>query len=51
LIGTDGVAYSLIYDEQTQEWFCEEKGEICQEEVILKGSLQIMREDNAEEKP
>jgi len=28
LIGTDGVAYSLIYDEQTQEWFCEEKGEV-----------------------
>ena len=24
LIGTDGIAYSLIYDEQTQEWFCEE---------------------------
>jgi hypothetical protein len=25
LIGTDGVAYSLIYDEQKQEWFCEPK--------------------------
>ncbi len=22
--GTDGIAYSLVYDEQTQEWFCEE---------------------------
>jgi hypothetical protein len=25
LIGTDGIAYCLIYDEQTQEWFCESK--------------------------
>jgi hypothetical protein len=25
LIGTDGIAYSLIYDEQTEEWFCESK--------------------------
>jgi hypothetical protein len=25
LIGTDGMAYSLTYDEQTQEWFCETK--------------------------
>ncbi len=25
LMGTDGVAYSLIYDEQKQEWFCESK--------------------------
>ena len=25
LIGTDAIAYSLIYDEQTQEWFCESK--------------------------
>jgi hypothetical protein len=23
LMGTDGTAYCLIYDEQTQEWFCE----------------------------
>ncbi len=22
--GTDGIAYFLIYDEQTLEWFCEE---------------------------
>jgi len=25
LTGTDGIAYCLIYDEQTQEWFCESK--------------------------
>ncbi len=25
LMGTDGVAYSLIYDEQKQEWFCVSK--------------------------
>ncbi len=25
LIGADGIAYSLIYDEQAQEWFCESK--------------------------
>ena len=25
VIGTDGIAYSLIYDEQTGEWFCESK--------------------------
>jgi hypothetical protein len=25
LIGTDGIAYCLIYDEQTQEWFFESK--------------------------
>jgi hypothetical protein len=24
LIGTDGNPYCLIYDEETQEWFCEE---------------------------
>jgi hypothetical protein len=24
LIGTDGIAYSLTCDEQTQEWYCEE---------------------------
>jgi hypothetical protein len=23
LIGTDGIAYSLIYDEEIREWFCE----------------------------
>jgi len=23
--GTDGIGYSLLYDEQTQEWFCEPK--------------------------
>jgi hypothetical protein len=23
LTGTDGVSYCLIYDERTQEWFCE----------------------------
>lgn len=27
LMGTDGIAYCLIYDEQTQEWFCESKGD------------------------
>jgi hypothetical protein len=27
LIGTDGIAYSLIYNEQTREWFCESKGD------------------------
>ena len=25
LIGTDSIAYNLIYDEKTQEWFCESK--------------------------
>ena len=25
LIGKNGISYSLIYDEQTQEWFCESK--------------------------
>ena len=25
VMGTDGVAYRLIYDEQKQEWFCESK--------------------------
>ncbi len=25
LIGTDGIAYTLTYDEQTHEWFCESK--------------------------
>ena len=25
LIGTDGIAYNLIYDEKTYEWFCESK--------------------------
>jgi hypothetical protein len=25
LIGTDGTAYCLTYDEKTQEWFCEPK--------------------------
>jgi len=24
-MGTDGNAYGLIYEEQTQEWFCESK--------------------------
>ncbi len=23
VVGTDGIAYSLVYDEQTQEWFYE----------------------------
>jgi hypothetical protein len=23
--GTDGIVYCLIYDERTQEWFCEAK--------------------------
>jgi len=27
LIGADGIAYCLIYDEQTREWFCESKGD------------------------
>jgi hypothetical protein len=31
LIGTDGIAYCLIYDEQTREWFCE-----CSSETSLK---------------
>jgi len=25
VIGTDGIAYFLIYDEQTHEWLCEPK--------------------------
>ena len=25
LIGTDGIAYNLIYDEKTYEWLCESK--------------------------
>ena len=25
VMGTDGVVYRLIYDEQKQEWFCESK--------------------------
>ncbi len=27
LIGTDGIEYCLIYDEQTQEWSCESKSD------------------------
>jgi hypothetical protein len=27
LIGSDGIVYSLLYDEQTQEWFCESKND------------------------
>ncbi len=27
LTGTDGIEYRLIYDEQTQEWFCESKSD------------------------